>query len=56
MSTVIEEFKGFPVLKIESEEDVNGYIVKLTFGLTKAKLILENIEAIKDFVKNYDNI
>lgn len=55
MSVVIEEFKGFPVLKIE-EEDVNGYVVRLSFGLTKAKLIIDNLDTRKEFINNYDGV
>ena len=43
------EFKGRPVISIRrDEQDKYGF----TFGLTKAKLILENIEEIKKFVED----
>lgn len=52
MSIVTEgEYKGNPMIIIKnSEEDKFPF----QFGLKKAKLIVENIEAIKEFVKKYD--
>jgi hypothetical protein len=52
MSIVSEsEYKGNPMLVIKnSEEDKFPF----QFGLKKAKLILENIENIKQFVQKYD--
>ena len=45
------EFKGKPVISIKrDEEDKYG----ITMGVTKAKLVVENIEAIKAFVAKYD--
>jgi hypothetical protein len=42
----IGEFKGNPVITLkQSEEDPFGF----TFGLTKAKLILDHLEDIKKF-------
>jgi hypothetical protein len=41
------EFKGKPILILKrDEEDKYGF----SFGLTKARLILENLEEIKKFV------
>ena len=45
------EYKGKPVLIMKRSED-DKY--PFAFGLSKAKLILENIEAIKDFVAQND--
>ena len=42
------EYKGKPVLILRRNED-DKY--PFSFGLTKAKLILENIEEIKKFVE-----
>lgn len=42
------EFKGKPVLIIKRDEN-DKY--PFAFGLTKAKLILENLEEIKRFVE-----
>jgi hypothetical protein len=42
------EFKGKPVLIIKRNED-DKY--PFSFGLTKARLILENLEEIKRFVE-----
>jgi hypothetical protein len=43
------DFKGKPVLIMRRSED-DKY--PFTFGLSKAKLILENIEEIKRFVED----
>jgi hypothetical protein len=45
------EFKGKPVLIIRRNED-DKY--PFSFGMTKAKLILENLEEIKRFVEDND--
>jgi len=52
MSIVSEsEFKGNPMIVIKnSEEDQFPF----QFGVKKAKLVIENIEAIKAFVEKYD--
>lgn len=42
------EFKGKPVIVIKRDEE-DKY--PFSFGLSKAKLILENIEEIKKFVE-----
>ncbi len=42
------EFKGKPVLVIKRDEN-DQY--PFSFGLSKAKLILENLEEIKKFVE-----
>ena len=46
------EFKGKPVLIIKRDEE-DRY--PFSFGLSKAKLILENIEEIKKFVEENSN-
>jgi hypothetical protein len=46
------EFKGRPLLVIKRSED-DRY--PFSFGLSKAKMILENIEEIKKFVSEVDN-
>ena len=45
------EFKGKPVLVIERDEN-DKY--PFAFGMSKAKMILENIEEIKRFVEEND--
>jgi hypothetical protein len=45
------EFKGKPVLIMRRTED-DKY--PFTFGMSKAKLILENLEEIKRFVEDND--
>lgn len=52
MSIVEEsEFKGNPMLVIKIMED-DKY--PFQFGVKKAKLIVENIEKIKEFADKYD--
>ena len=47
------EFKGRPIIIIKrNEEDKYPF----SFGLGKAKLILENLEAIKEFVEQNEEI
>jgi hypothetical protein len=52
MSFVSEsEYKGNPMIVLKnSEEDKFPF----QFGVKKAKLVLENIEAIRQFVEKYD--
>jgi len=45
------EFKGKPILILKRAED-DKY--PFSFGMTKAKLILENLEEIKRFVEEND--
>ncbi len=48
MPIKIGEFKGHPIVSLlKDENDVRPF----TFGLTKAKLIVDNIDAIKEFVE-----
>jgi hypothetical protein len=47
------EFKGKPVLVIKRSEDEK---FPFSFGLSKAKMILENIEEIKKFVAENDKL
>jgi len=52
MSIVSEsEFKGNPMIVLKNDEEDK---FPFQFGVKKAKLILENIEAIKEFVKKHD--
>jgi len=45
------EYQGNPVIQIKrSEQDRYG----LSMGLSKARLVIENIEAIKNFVSKHD--
>jgi hypothetical protein len=45
------EFKGKPTLVLKRSEDEK---FPFSFGVTKAKMILENIEEIKKFVAEND--
>ncbi|HTY13405.1 MAG TPA: hypothetical protein VMD02_04375 [Candidatus Omnitrophota bacterium] len=51
--TIVErsEFKGKPMLVLKRDEE-DKY--PFSFGMSKAKLILENIEEIKKFVQEND--
>lgn len=52
MSIVSEsEFKGNPMIVIKNDEE-DKY--PFQFGVKKARLVLENIEAIKKFVEKHD--
>ena len=46
------EYKGRPLIVIKRNED-DKY--PFSFGVSKAKLILNNIEAIRKFVEENDN-
>jgi len=47
MVVEVKEFKGNPVISLKRDDD-DKY--GLTFGITKAKLILEHIDDINNFV------
>lgn len=53
----IEEFKGNKIFKIYKVDDEGNELEKygtiVSFGLTKAKYILEHIEDIKKYVDTY---
>lgn len=52
MSIVEEsEFKGNPMLVLKNDEEDK---FPFQFGVKKAKLVLENIEAVKAFVAKHD--
>ena len=51
MSAERGEFKGNPMLILKRSEDEK---FPFSFGLSKAKMILENIEEIKKFVAECD--
>jgi len=47
ISTYEKDGKSFPTLELKTDDDKYG----LTFGVSKARLILNNIDAIRDFVE-----
>lgn len=52
MSIVEEaEFKGNPMIVLKNDEEDK---FPFQFGIKKAKLVLENIEAIKSFVEKHE--
>lgn len=52
MSIVSEsEFKGNPMIVLKTTEEDK---FPFQFGLKKAKLVIENIDAIKKFVEKHD--
>jgi hypothetical protein len=52
MVAIKSEFKGTTVLELRKNEEDR---FPFSFGLNKAKLILENIEEIKKFVEEESN-
>ena len=54
----IEEFKGnkiFKIFKVDEEgKELEKYGTVVSFGLTKAKYIIEHIDDIKKFVEEFD--
>ena len=52
MVTERSEYQGKPILILKRQED-DRY--PFSFGVSKAKLILENIDEIKKFVAENDN-
>lgn len=52
MPIQIGEFKGHKVITLSRQED-DKY--PFSFGVGKAKLILENLDSIKKFVEENDN-
>lgn len=51
MATTIGEFKGNKILILTEEGSATSEKYPFSFGLKKAKLILDNIEDIKKFVE-----
>lgn len=49
-----EEFKGFPVLVLPLPPGRDGKEYDFSFGVQKARAILEYIEDIRDFVKGHE--
>lgn len=49
MPTKIGEYKGHATISLLKDENDK---LPFTFGLTKAKLIMENLDAVKAFVEN----
>ena len=56
-NVTVEEYKGNKILKIykvdEEGNELEKYGTIVSFGLTKAKYILEHIDDIKKFVETY---
>jgi len=48
-----KNFKGNPILSIVDDSN-EQFQTKISFGLKKAKMILENIDEIKKFIKDND--
>jgi len=51
MTAERSEYKGKPMIVLKRSEDEK---FPFSFGMTKAKMILENIEEIKKFVEEND--
>lgn len=52
MVTEISEFKGRPVIVLKRSDD-DKY--PFSFGVSKAKLVVENLEAIKKFIADQES-
>ncbi|MCP4914437.1 MAG: hypothetical protein GY909_15085 [Oligoflexia bacterium] len=56
---MIDEYKGNKIVKIykvdEEGNELEKYGTIVSFGLTKAKYILEHIDEIKEFVESQSN-
>ena len=48
MPTKTGEYKGHPTISLLKDENDK---LPFTFGLTKARLIMENLDAVKEFVE-----
>lgn len=53
-TTEVGEHKGHPTIKITDNEARNPMFGSFMFGLSKAKMILGSIEAIREFVAEND--
>lgn len=53
MTSKVTNYNGHPILNLEQETQY-GYTTTISFGIAKAKLILEHLNEIKDFLENYD--
>ena len=57
-NVTVEEFKGNKILKIykvdEEGNELEKYSTIMSFGVTKAKYLIENIDAIKKFIETFD--
>lgn len=58
-NVTVEEYKGNKIFKIYKVDDEGNELEKygtvVSFGLTKAKYIVENIDEIKKFVETFSN-
>jgi len=52
MSVEITKFKGYNILKLTDENSM--YDTSISFGVGKAKLILNHIDEIREFVEEAD--
>ena len=50
-SAVVSEYNGKPILRLPTTDDGKYFF---QFGLTKAKAIMNNIQAIDKFIKDFD--
>lgn len=51
---VVDEYKGKPVIKLPTTDEPTEHWHYFTFGLAKAKIILANLQSIKNFVADFD--
>jgi hypothetical protein len=53
-SPIVGEYKAHPILSLPVNVGEDGFGYPFSFGLAKAKAILDNIEDIERFVENAD--
>jgi hypothetical protein len=53
MFAKVDTYKGKPILQLLRSEDDH---YPFSFGVAKAKMVIESIEVIKAFVKKYDEV
>ena len=54
MTSKITHYNEHPVLNLEQETQY-GYTTTMSFGIAKAKLILEHLNDIKEFIEKYSD-
>lgn len=54
MTSKVTYYNEHPVLNLEQETQY-GYTLTIAFGIGKARLILEHLNDIKEFLENYSD-
>jgi hypothetical protein len=54
MSVEFGEYKGYPTITLKDDNATDERnALKMTFGIKKTKLILDNLDALRKFVDNH---